>query len=193
MIAELRQAWRMILKSPLLAGVVILSLGVGIGANTVVFSWIQAVIFKPIPEVRDAGSFHLVEPGPTPASTSDSSWLEYRDLATGCRPMTDLLAFRMAPLYVGDSGKVERGNGLLVSGNYFSGLGLTPALGRSCGSEDVDHQVGRPVMVISYDYWRTRLGWLGRRDRRTSIACQRPDLDDRRRRARGIPGHRSCD
>ena len=59
--------------------------------------------------------------------------------------MTDLLAFRMAPLYVGDSGKVERGNGLLVSGNYFSGLGLSPALGRLlCGRRtSITRSVGR--------------------------------------------------
>ena len=109
-------------------------------------------------ECGTPGSFHLVEPRTDTGIYIGSSWLEYRDLADRLQTMTDLLAFRMAPLYVGDSGKVERGNGLLVSGNYFSGLGLTPALGRLLRPEDVDHQVGQPVMVISYDYWRTRLG-----------------------------------
>ena len=73
-------------------------LGVGIGSNTVVFSWIEAVIFKPIPEVRDAGSFRLVEPRTNTGIYVGSSWLESRDLADRLQTMTDVLAFRMAPL-----------------------------------------------------------------------------------------------
>ena len=153
-----------------------------------VFSWIEAVIFKPIPGVRDAGAFHLIEPRTDTGIYVGSSWLEYRDLADRLHTMTDLIAFRMAPLYVGDSGKVERGNGLLVSGNYFSGLGLTPALGRLLRSEDVEHQVSQPIVVISYDYWRTRLGGttdvIGQ-----SMRVNGQELDDRRRRAGGIPGN----
>ena len=148
----------MILKNPLLAIVVVLSLGVGIGANTVVFSWIEAVIFKPIPAVRDAGAFHLIQPRTDTGIYVGTSWPEYRDLHDRLHTMTDLIAFRMAPLYVGDSGKVERGNGQLVSGNYFSALGLKPALGRLLRSEDADHQVSDPIVVISYDYWHTRFG-----------------------------------
>src|SRR5207237_1053425 len=56
-------AWRTIVRMPALAVVVILSLGVGIGVNTVVFSWMQSVLFRPIAGVRHAGDFHLVEPG----------------------------------------------------------------------------------------------------------------------------------
>ena len=58
---DLRHAWRMIFRMPGLSAVVILSLGVGIGVNTAVFSWIQAVVLRPLPGVPDASRFHLVE------------------------------------------------------------------------------------------------------------------------------------
>jgi hypothetical protein len=59
---DVRHAARMIARMPGLATVVILSLGIGIGVNTAIFSWIQGLVFKPIPGVRDAASFHLIEP-----------------------------------------------------------------------------------------------------------------------------------
>src|SRR4051794_30432231 len=115
---------------PAFAMVVILSLAVGIGVNTVVFSWMQSVVFRPIPGVRHAGDFYLVEPRTETGIFPAASWLEYRDLSDrlspepdqGVRSFESLIAFRMVPLYVGESGRVERGNGLLVSGNYFTAL-----------------------------------------------------------------------
>src|SRR5215208_2696729 len=89
---DLRLAWRTIVRMPGLAVVVVVSLGVGIGVNTAIFSW-----------------------------------LEYRDLRERLRSFPGLIAFRMAPLNVGEADRTERAYGLLVSGNYFSALGLTPA------------------------------------------------------------------
>src|SRR5260221_14674912 len=60
--SDVRHAWRMILKMPLTAAVVVVSLGVGIGVNATVFSWIQAVFFDPLPGVSGGGSLQLVEP-----------------------------------------------------------------------------------------------------------------------------------
>src|SRR5205823_1297764 len=95
-------AWRTIVRMPALAVVVILSLGVGIGVNTVVFSWMQSVLFRPIAGVRHAGDFHLVEPRTDSGIYPAASWLEYRDLAERLRTMEALIAFRMVPLYVGE-------------------------------------------------------------------------------------------
>ena len=66
---------------PVLATVVVLSLGVGIGVNVVIFSWIQAVVFQPIPGVADAASFHLVEPRTETGMNPGTSWLEYQRFA----------------------------------------------------------------------------------------------------------------
>ena len=156
MISDVRQAWRMIWRMPGLAAVVIVSLGVGIGVNTAVFSWIQAMVLEPIPGIVDAGGVQRVEPRADTGSYPGASWAEYRDLRDRMRTLPDLFAFRMVPFNVGESGRPERTPGLLVSGNYFSALGLRPALGRFLRADEVERAGGAPVVVISHSYWQTR-------------------------------------
>ena len=93
-IRDLRHACRMIVRMPLLAAVVIVSLGVGIGANTIVFSWIQSVVLKPLPAVRDAGGFFFVEPRTDTGIYTEASWPEFRDLRDRLRAISGLMAFR---------------------------------------------------------------------------------------------------
>src|SRR6476661_5263788 len=100
---DVRQALRVIVRMPVLAAVVIASLGVGIGVNTVVFSWIQGVVLRPLPGVDDATSYHLVEPRSDTGLYTGTSWLEYRELADRLQSFRGLLAFRMVPLYVGEA------------------------------------------------------------------------------------------
>jgi putative ABC transport system permease protein len=153
---DLRQAFRMIRRMPALAAVVIASLGVGIGANTIVFSWVQAVVINPLPGIRHGSGVHLVEPKSDTGMYPGTSWLEYRDLRDQLRSFDGLIAFEMIPLYVGETGRVERSTGMLVSDNYFSALGLVPAAGRFLRADEVEKPGGPPVAVISYNYWRTR-------------------------------------
>lgn len=161
-----RHAGRVLLQRPGLAAVVVVSLGVGTGVNTAVFSWIQAVVLEPIPGVRHAGRFYLIEPRSDSGSFPGSSWLEYRDLRERLRGFRDLLAFRMLPLALGEVPLTERAFGLLVSGNYFAGLGLEPALGRLLDDDDASRPGAEPVVVVSHDFWQTRFagdpGVLGR-------------------------------
>ncbi len=97
---DLRHAWRTITRMPGLATVVVLSLGVGIGVNTAVFSWIQATVTRPLPGVQRATDFHLVEPRTESGSYPGASWLKYRDLRERTRTFRDLLAYRSVPLNV---------------------------------------------------------------------------------------------
>jgi predicted permease len=153
-----KYVWRSIASMPMLATVIVLSLGLGIGANTVVFSWIQARILQPIPGVRDGASFRLIEPRTDAGLYPGVSWLEYRDLRERLQSFEAVVAFRMTPLYVGEPGNVERVFGLLVSGNYFDALGLQPALGRFFAPGEVARPGAEPVAVVSYGVWQTRLG-----------------------------------
>jgi predicted permease len=193
---DVRHAWRNILRMPALALVVIVSLGVGIGVNTAIFSWIQAVVLKPIPGVEDSGSFYLIEPRndeavsahaaaagraapsasgsihpqpprhvlPSPAARAQQrggmfmgmSWLEYRDLREHLQSFDGLIAFRMVPFNVGESGRAVRAYGQLVSGNYFTALRLRPALGRFLTEQEATRIGGEAVIVISHDFWQTR-------------------------------------
>jgi predicted permease len=155
---EFTQGVRALSRAPILATVVILSLAVGIGVNTVVFSWLQALVFRPLPGVPDASAFQVVEPRGESGTAPGSSWREYLDLKDRLQTLPDLFAFRMVPLNVGETSRTERTYGLLVSGNYFSALGLKPALGRFVRAEEAVRSGGEPVVVISYDYWRTRFG-----------------------------------
>jgi putative ABC transport system permease protein len=152
---DVRHACRVIRRTPGLAAVVIGSLGVGIGANTVVFSWVQAVVITPVPGIRGASGLHLIEPKSDIGMYAGASWLEYRDLREQLRTFDGLIAFKMIPLYVGERGRVERSSGLLVSDNYFSALGLAPALGRFLRADEVEKPGAAAVVVISFDYWRT--------------------------------------
>jgi predicted permease len=157
-IGELRHAWRSILRMPIVSAVVVVSLGVGIGVNTAVFSWVDLVVLRPLPGVHDAGAFHSVEPRAETGSYPGVSWLEYRDLRDRLRSFPELLAFRMVGFNVGERSRVERTWGQLVSGNYFSALGLTPAAGRFIRADEATRPGAEPVVVISYDYWTTRFG-----------------------------------
>jgi predicted permease len=158
MSSDLRHAWRTIVRMPVLAAVVVVSLGVGIGVNTAVFSWIQAIILRPLPGVPDGSRFHSVEARAETGSYPGHSWLEYRDLRERLQAFPDLLAFRMAPFNVGETGRSQRTYGLLVSDNYFSALGLQPVLGRFLRPDEVARAGGEPVVVISHGFWQTRFG-----------------------------------
>jgi predicted permease len=141
---------------PALAAVIIVSLAIGIGVNTTIFSWIQMILLQPLPGVSGASKFLLVEPRSETGAYIGASWLEYRALQTQVPALRDIVASQMVPFNVGETGQTERTFGQLVSGNYFSALGLTPAIGRFIRPEEAERPGTEPVIVISYDYWQTR-------------------------------------
>ena len=114
--------------------------------NTAVFSWIQAVVLRPLPGVADAKNLQLVEPRTETGSHPGSSWLEYRDLAARARSFDHLAASRMVPINLGEGNRTERIYGQLVSGNYFTSLGLRPALGRLLRPDDTARPGSEPVV-----------------------------------------------
>jgi predicted permease len=155
MLADLRHAVRSILRMPALSAVVVVSVAAGIGINTVVFSWIQARILKPIPGAPDSAAVVLIEPRSEAGLYVGSSWPEFDDLREQLRSFESVFAGRMAPLYIGEPGHVERLFGLLVSENYFSALGVRPALGRFFTADEAD-LTREPVIVISHRVWKAR-------------------------------------
>jgi predicted permease len=156
MVNDIRHAARSIARAPLVAAVIVGSLAIGIGANAVVFSWMQSIAFNPIAGVSRSGSLVSIEPRKERDDYIGTSWLDYRDLRDALKTFDQLFAFRMVPLYVGEPGRVERSNGLMVSDNYFGALGLTPAAGRFFRADEVSVPGRAPVAVISFDYWWTR-------------------------------------
>ncbi|HWB15861.1 MAG TPA: ABC transporter permease [Vicinamibacterales bacterium] len=155
---DLRQAWRSVWSTPLLSAIVVMSLAIGIGANTVVFSWLQVVRWKPLPGVTGVSTFYTIESHTDSGVSVDSSWLDFRDLRRRLTSVEWLEAFHMVPLTVGTAPSVSRAAGLLVSGGYFRALGLKAAAGRLLDEDDVAVPGERPVVVISYDYWHSHFG-----------------------------------
>jgi len=151
LLRDVQHGFRMMGRMPGVAAVVILSLGVGIGVNTAIFSWTEMLVLKPLPAVADAASFHAIEPRTEAGTHPGSSWLEYRDLRERLTTLRDVIAFRMVPFYVGEADRTERSYGLLVSGNYFTALGLRPAAGRFLEANDESSEAAESAIVISYD------------------------------------------
>src|SRR5262245_36632558 len=124
MLTDIRHAARGALRNPVVSIVVVLSLGIGIGVNTAVFSWLQAIVLHPLPAVSRSADLYSIELRTQSGSYSSMSWLEVRDLRERLTTVEELIAYRMVPLYIGDPGRVERTYGQLVSGNYFTALEL---------------------------------------------------------------------
>jgi predicted permease len=157
---------------PALAAAIVVSLAIGIGINTTIFSWMQSLVLQPLPGVRDASSFYLIEPRAETGTYPGVSWLEYTDLRQRLTAFTSIIAARPASFNVGcEESSVpahsrtraslcvpSRRFGLLVSGNYFGELGLQPVRGRLIGSDDAAATGASPVAVISHAFWQSQLG-----------------------------------
>jgi predicted permease len=160
-----RLALRTLFKTPFVTVVAILSLSLGIGANSAIFSLFNQMLLRPLPVANPGELVNLGTPGPKPGSNSCSnaggceevfSYPMFRDLERVQTSFTGMAAHRQLGASVGYQGTTLSAEGLLVSGSYFPVLGLNPALGRLFTPAD-DQTVGaHPVVVLSYDYWRTR-------------------------------------
>jgi predicted permease len=162
---QLRLALRTLFKTPFVTLVAVLSLALGIGANSAIFSLYHQMLLRPLPVPRPNELVNLGAPGPKPGSNSCSnigscddvfSYPMYKDLERVQTSFTGIASHRDFGASVGYQGTTLSGDGLLVSGSYFPVLELTPALGRLFTPDD-DKTVGSQfVVVISHDYWRTR-------------------------------------
>jgi predicted permease len=155
---DVRHALRTTSRMPLLAAVVVVSLGIGIGVNVVVFSWLQAIILQPLPGVSRARSLVFVEPRSEAGTYPGVSWPEYEDLRDRLRAFDSLIAFRMVPFNVGEPSRNERVYGQLVSANYFTALGLNPSAGRFFRPDEVSRSSPHFAAVVSHGLALARFG-----------------------------------
>lgn len=161
--ADVRYALRQLSNSPGFSMTVILSLTLGLGANTTIFTFVNALLLRP-PAIADAG--HLVEVMERNAKASGIeafmplSYPGYVDLRDHNRTLSDFAAFDGDPHPVSWShgGEGEMVHGQLVSNNFFSVLGLEPALGRFFQPDQDKNGRGAPSVVISYPFWQRQLG-----------------------------------
>ena len=152
---DLRYAIRSLIKTPTLTIAVILSLGLGIGANTTVFTWVQAVLLRPIPGAQNGDALYVVNVKSREGRDRSWSYPNYRDVRDRTR-LVDVVAQDDIAMSIAVDGQAERAFGGLVSGNYFQAMGIVPAAGRLFGPDDDRVADGQPVAVISYAYWQRR-------------------------------------
>jgi predicted permease len=175
---DLRMAVRHLMKRPGFSSVALLSLAIGIGANTAIFSLVNAFLLRPLP-VRNPQELVLlrnvdgaggrmsrsgenngsIDPITGRAASTSFSLLSFERMRASHAPLSDLFAFApFSQVNVLVDGQPEIAvTALMVSGNYHSGLGVSPALDRTLSGDD-DETSATPVAVISFRYWARRFG-----------------------------------
>jgi putative ABC transport system permease protein len=163
---DLRFGARMLLKNPGFTLIAVMTLALGIGANTAIFSLTDQILLRSLPVERPEELVVLRSPGPKEGyvwsdgdSTASFSYPMYKDLRDrGANVFSGLVARFATPLSVAGAGQTERADGELVSGNYFEVLGVRPALGRVFSQEDDRAPGAHQVVVLSHAYWTRRFG-----------------------------------
>ena len=154
---DLVYAGRSLRRSPGFFAVAVLSLGLGVGVNTAMFSLVDALLFRPIP-VQDPGTLvDLFSTGGDGDEYATSSYADYIDVKAQNTVFSDMTAYSpmMAPLALGDRSRVALGQ--IVTGNHFTMLGIQPQLGRLLTPAD-DTPGAERVVVLSDRMWRREYG-----------------------------------
>jgi predicted permease len=163
-VQDVRYGLRILLKNPGFAVVAVLLLALGIGANTAIFSLLDQAILRSLP-VKDPGRLVAISDGEYRSgwSTSDDSEMvysypHYKEVRDQIPLFDGVIARAHVPLSVTAAGASERAAGDVVSGNFFSVLGVGPAIGRVLDLEDNRVPGASPMAVLSYGYWVRRFG-----------------------------------
>ena len=153
---DVRLGVRTLLKAPLFTVAVVLTLGLGIGANAAVFTIVNRLLLKPLP-VRDAAGLHVLavqhEGNEDPHNLS---WLDYLDFKDKSGAFADLAAYDVNFVGLSADNRAERITVSYVSSNYFSMLGVPPALGRVLQPGDAAVPGADPIVILGHSYWKKR-------------------------------------
>jgi predicted permease len=157
LLQDLRYAVRQLRKSPGFALTAVLTLALGIGANSTITSWIDSTLLDPIPGVAHTSDMVTLMRGdrsehPTPPF----SYSDFVDIRDNAKTFTGMLAYHDDFMSITESGKPERIYGALTSANYFEVLGVKPVLGRTLLPTLANERKGAAEVVLGYDLWQNR-------------------------------------
>jgi predicted permease len=164
---NLKHAFRTIFKSPFVSGIAILSLALGIGANSAIFSLFNEMLLKPLPVTEPQRLVNLADPGPIQGSNNCGqaggcdevfSYPMFLDLQKANTGFSGIALHTEFGANVAYNGVTVNGDGLQVSGSYFPVLGVRPELGRLLGPQDDTPPGQNFVAVVSYGFWVSQLG-----------------------------------
>src|SRR5467141_1260957 len=162
---DVRYGLRMLAKNPGFTAIAVLTLALGIGANTAIFSLLNQILLRQLP-VKDPGELVLLR---APGLKTGHIWSDgddsesfsyplYKELRDNNRVFSGIFGRFEFSASIASHGMTERGSGELVTGNYFEVLGVRPALGRVFSQEDDRVPGAHPVAVLSHAYWLRQFG-----------------------------------
>jgi predicted permease len=155
---DVRYSLRVIAKAPGFAALAILTLALGIGANTTIFSWINSALLNPVPGLGNPSevvALTLSKPGDPPFPFT---YPDLEAMRNGQQSFAGIAACNFAQMILTGKSKPERVWGMVASANYFDVLGVRPLLGRGFLPVEDEKPGGSPVAVISYRFWQTHFG-----------------------------------
>ena len=155
---DVRYGFRVLRNSPGLTAVIVLTLALGIGANTAIFSIVNQFLFKPLP-VREPGQLVVIASSPkeTPL-LFQMSYPALQDLRKQTSEFSDVFAYQIGVGGLSVDGQADQFVYTFVSNNYFSTLGLKPAAGRLLLTNEGETPGEPPLVVLGYSYWQRRFG-----------------------------------
>jgi putative ABC transport system permease protein len=156
LLQDLRYGARMLLKNPIVTGIAVVTLALGIGANTAIFSVVNAVMLRPLPYRNPDRVVALWESVPEQGRwrVTPANFLDWKTQST---VFEDMAAFGASTMTLTGSGEPEQMLGTRASDGYFAVLGVEPMLGRSFVREEYDPGKGR-VVVLGHGFWQRRFG-----------------------------------
>jgi MacB-like periplasmic core domain len=153
---DVRYSLRQLRQSPGFTAVALISLALGIGANTTIFSWVNATLLNPIPGVANTGELMTVSLGKDTQNPFPLTYPDFVHLRDRVRSFSGLSGYSFpTAVNLTGAGKPERIWGTVTSANYFDVLGVKPILGRAFLPAEDQTPEGAPVAVISYHFWQT--------------------------------------
>ena len=155
---DVRYSLRMIAKAPGYAAIAILTLALGIGANTTIFSWINSTLLNPIPGLASPSEVVSLSLGRGTDNPFPFTYPDYEAMHDGQQSFLGITAGSVTAMSLTGKGKPERVWGMVTSANYFDLLGVRPILGRGFLPAEDEKPGGAPVAVISYRMWQTHFG-----------------------------------
>ena len=159
LLQDLRYALRSLRNHSGFAAVAILTIAIGIGANTTIFSWLRSLLLNPFPAAVESERIIAIENTAPDGAPITTSYLDFRDFRNNLRLVKSVTAYRSYLFSVGEVPNVERAWGELASGGVFDIFGVKPEAGRFFTlDEQNDSQNAHAVVVISYDYWKSHYG-----------------------------------
>lgn len=158
-LADTRYALRQLGRAPGFALTAVLTLALGIGANSTILSWISATLFNPIPAARNIDRMLTIERGERSEHPSPPlSYLDFADLRANTKSFSGLIGYHDDWISITGGAQPERIYGVLASADYFEVLGVQPYLGRTLISTRANERAGLPIAVISYELWQNHFG-----------------------------------